>query len=222
MSYESAEMDRRLSTLVQAGTIQAVDYEAARCRVQVGDWTSAWLPWGSVAAGQVRNWRPPSVGEQALILAPSGLPEGGFVMPGFYTTQHQAANDNRPNVTAQTWPDGAREHYDHDAHEYMLTVPAGGRIVLNIGQTTLELRDEGTTLTTPKLEVDSESSTFTGTVLVMKLLSYLKGLAGKGGGSAGAVIEGGVNIDGPVKVDGDVEATGKIIDAGGNTPNHTH
>lgn len=203
MSYPEVETDRMLSGMLIAGTIEAVDYAAARVRVRSGEWVSAWLPWASAAAGKVRHWRPPSAGEQVIILSPSGQPEQGMVLPGFYTDQHGQANDNRKNLTATDWPDGAREHYDHDAHEYMLSVPAGGRIVLTIGGTTLEMTANGTTLTTPELLVDSPDSTFTGKVLIHKLLTFLGGLVGKGstGGSPTARIEGDVNVTG-----GDVTA----------------
>ena len=201
MSFAESETDRLLSGMMMAGTIDDVDYTNARVRVRSGDWVSAWLPWGTGAAGQVRTWRPPSIGEQALVLSPSGQPEQGMVMPGFYTDQHSQANDNRANITAQDWPDGAREHYDHDAHEFKLTVPAGGHIVLTIGATTLELRDDGTTLTTPKLVVDSPDSTFTGKVLIKKLLTFLGGMLGKGGSGATASIEGSIRVTG-----GDVTA----------------
>lgn len=145
MSYETAEADRRIATLLQAGTIEAVDHAAARCRVRVGDWVSAWLPWASLGAGQVRNWRPPSTGEQALLFCPSGDPAQGFALPGFYTDQH-AGNDNRPNITAQDWPDGAREEYDHEASTYVLDVPAAGSITLRCGPCSIVLSASGITL----------------------------------------------------------------------------
>lgn len=215
MSYAEAETDRMLSGMLIAGAVDDVQYRPYRVRVRSGDWVSAWLPCKSLAAGKVRHWRPASVGEQALIVSPSGMPEQGFVLSGFDTDQYPQ-NDDQENITAWDWPDGAREHYDHDAHEYKLSVPAGGRIVLTIGATTLELRDDGTTLTTPELVVDSPDSTFTGAVLVKKLLTYLKGLVGKGGGGAGASIEGGILVD------GNVSATGRILDEGGNTNHHSH
>lgn len=222
MDYQLSETDRLLSGMLIAGTIEAVDYQNARVRVRSGDWVSFWLPWGAQAAGQVRHWRPPSVGEQALILSPSGQPEQGMVLPGFYTDQHGQANDNQPHITAQSWPDGAREHYDHEAHEYILTVPAGGRIVLSIGATSLTLRDDGTTLSTPQLLVDAADSTITGTLLVKKLLSYLKGLLGKGGGGAGASIEGNIQINGSISSSGSISAAGSVMDGGGNSNHHSH
>lgn len=154
MSYESAEHDRRLATLLQAGTIEAVDHENARCRVKVGEWVSAWMPWASLGAGEVRNWRPPSVGEQALLLCPSGESAAGFVLPGFYTAQHQQGNDNRANITAQNWPDGAREEYDHEASQYLLDIPASGKIVIRCGPSGLELSAAGVKITAPRIDLN--------------------------------------------------------------------
>lgn len=154
MSYEISELERLITGVVKVGTVESVDYKAGECRVRVGDWVSTNLPWSTVSAGRVRTWSPPSVGEQAMILSPSGLPEGGFVLPGFYTDQHKNANDNRSEITAIDYPDGARQSYDHDRHEWILEVPDGGKIVIKIGETTLELRSDGTTLKTPAFKAE--------------------------------------------------------------------
>ena len=164
MSFEIAEIDRRMAATVMAGVIESVDYENARCRVRVAGWVSAWLPWMASAAGRVRHWRPPSVGEQALIVSPSGEVETGFVMPGFYTDQHDQANDNRENMTATDYPDGAHQHYDHDNHEYFLKVPAAGRIFLQVGGSSLEMTDGTITLTTKLFKVNAPISVFEGNV----------------------------------------------------------
>lgn len=194
MGYEAGESDRRLACIVQAGVIAAVDVAAARCTVTVGDWTSDWLPWWSRAAGRVREWRPPSPGEQALLISPSGCLEGGFVLAGFYTDQHGGANDASPALTATDYPDGARQHYDHDGHEYRLAVPAGGQIVLQVGDTSLTLRDDGAVLKAPQLLADVPASTFTGNALVEQALAFLGGLSGEGAGGAAAVaIRGGIH-----------------------------
>jgi len=202
-AYVLAEHDRMIASLIQAGTIEAVDLEAAQARVRVDDWVSAWLPWYVPAAGEVRIWRAPSIGEQCLLLSPSGTSEGGFILPGFYTRQFGQA-DNRANVTVQRMPDGAFVLYDWLAHEYIVDVPAGGRILLKIGSSSLELRDDGTTLTTPQFLVDAPQSSFTGKTLIKGLLSYLAGLVGQSGSDgAGASIAGKVKITG-----GDLTADG--------------
>lgn len=208
MGYEAGESDRRLACIVQAGVVQEVDVAAARCTVTVGDWTSDWLPWWSRAAGRVREWRPPSPGEQALLISPSGCLEGGFVLAGFYTDQHGSANGDTDAQTATDYPDGAREHYDHAAHEYRLAVPEGGQIVLQVGETSLMLRGDGAVLKAPQLRADVPTSTFTGNALVEKALAFMGGLSGQGAAGGTAVaIQGGIQVTDDV-VAGDVSLRG--------------
>lgn len=223
-SFKQSETDRKVSSMMMVGTIEEIDYENARVRVKSGEWVSAWLPWNASAGGGVRNWRPPSKGEQAMILSPSGMPEQGMVISGFYSTQHKFANDNKANITATDFPDGAREHYDHDAHSFVLNVPSGGEIVLTIGETTLTLKADGTTLKTPKLEVDAENSTFTGNVLVEKTLTYMQGLIGygDGGGGSTATINGNMNISGNINSQSNITASGDILAGGANSNHHSH
>lgn len=111
--WVSAEHDRRIAAMIQAGTVEEVDYATARCRVRVGDWVSAWVPWQTLSGGAVRHWNPPSVGEQCMMMSPSGEPANGFVLPGFYTQQHQGAPANTGNVIAWAMPDGAAIEYNH-------------------------------------------------------------------------------------------------------------
>jgi phage baseplate assembly protein V len=150
-------------------------------------------------------------GEQAIVLAPSGTLAGAFVLAGFYSDTHGGANDNTPSTTATDWPDGAHEHYDHDAHEYVFSVPAGGRIVFRIGGTEMQLTAEGITQTTPKLLVDAPDSTFTGNSTTQKRLTFQGGMTG--GNTAG----------GPAsQIDGDADFTGTVTSKGKSLPDHTH
>ena len=74
--FNQAETDRRLAGLLRAGVISEVQLgdtsTPARCRVTVDDWTSGWLPFKAGSAGAVRTWLPPVVGEQVVMMAPSG------------------------------------------------------------------------------------------------------------------------------------------------------
>ncbi|MCL2829420.1 MAG: phage baseplate assembly protein V [Betaproteobacteria bacterium] len=149
--YAEAEHDRRLAGSLRAGTICDIDHRSARARVRIGEWISDWIPWSSGFAGEMRRWRPPSIGEQVVLASPSGLPEGGFILPGYYTTEHPAP-DERKTATVDLWPDGARVEYDWATKKYLIDIPETGKIVLKIGRTTLELRDDGVLLKTPKFE----------------------------------------------------------------------
>lgn len=145
------ELSRRLENLIRIGTVSAVDLAAVRCRVKTGNLETEWLRWHTPRAGQTRTWDPPTVGEQAMVLSPSGEPANGLVFFGFNCNDNPAPSSSGTKHVSD-FPDGAVVEYDHGTHEYRLSVPDGGRIVLTIGATTLELRGDGTSLTTPLFE----------------------------------------------------------------------
>ncbi|KVP24283.1 baseplate assembly protein [Burkholderia multivorans] len=203
--YALGEIDRRMACMVQHGTVEEVSYQPPLCRVRIGDWVSDWMPWKTAAAGVVRFWRPPSVGEQASMFAPSGELAGAYAAPGYYSDQHGGSARSSPSETAWDYPDGASEVYDHEKHEYRVDVPAGGRIVFRIGATELELRADGVTLRTQRLLGDIPESTFTGNTTTEKLLTFNGGMQGKGGGEGGPT----VRVEGGASYTGDVEIAGK-------------
>ncbi|KVU99773.1 baseplate assembly protein [Burkholderia ubonensis] len=210
--YELGEIDRRMACMVQHGTVEGVTYQPPMCRVRVGAWVSDLMPWKTAAAGAVRFWRPPSVGEQATMFAPSGDLAGAYAIPGYYSDQHGGSARASPAETAWDYPDGASEVYDHEKHEYRVDVPAGGRIVFRIGGTELELRADGVMLRTQQLLGDIPDSTFTGNTTTGQLLTFnggMQGKAGKGGGPA-------VQVSGGARYTGDVEIGGKSF------LNHAH
>jgi phage baseplate assembly protein V len=125
-----AELARRLASLMFPGTIAEVDHQAARCRVASGGITTAWLPWFSRRAGATRDWDPPSVGEQCLVLSPGGEPAAGFVLVGLYSQASPAPATAAP-LHRREYPDGAVIDYDHESHAATLTLPAGGAITIN-------------------------------------------------------------------------------------------
>ncbi|KVC63874.1 baseplate assembly protein, partial [Burkholderia ubonensis] len=162
-------------------------------------------PWKTAAAGAVRFWRPPSVGEQATMFAPSGDLAGAYAIPGYYSDQHGGSARASPAETAWDYPDGASEVYDHEKHEYRVDVPAGGRIVFRIGGTELELRADGVTLRTQQLLGDIPDSTFTGNTTTEKLLTFNGGMQGKGGAAGGPAVQ----VNGGARYTGDVDIGGK-------------
>ena len=205
-------MDRRMACLTQSAIVEAITYDPPRVKVRVGDWVSDWLKWQAGAAGKVRHWRPPSVDEEVALWAPSGDLAGAFVAPGYYTEQHGGSGRSSPDETATDFPDGAFEQYNHASHEYVLSVPAGGRIVFRIGGTEFELKADGATLRSAKLLADVPDSTFTGNTTTEQLLTFnggMQGKAGKGGGVA-------------MKVQGGAEFTDDVVAAGKSVSKHKH
>ncbi|SFU79591.1 phage baseplate assembly protein V [Pseudoduganella namucuonensis] len=178
MDYPIAELDRRLAALIQAGVVAEVDHASARCRVRVGEWVSALLPWLSLGAGEARHWRPPSVGEQALLVSPSGEPAAGFVLPGFYAAGHGQAGDRRAKAVAWRMPDGCLLEYDWEAGALRAT-----------GCETVSVEASGEiTLKCASLLVDAPRVSFKGDVSIAGNVK-----AGGDVDAAGAVMDGGGN-----------------------------
>lgn len=200
MSQNDLEFDRRLANLIRVGTVAAIDEAGGFVKVDLGDVKTDWLRWGERRAGPgQRTWAMPEVGEQVMVLSPSGDLSQGVVGHSLPQAAHKYPASSKEKDRRE-FGDGAHEQYDRQAHKYHLDVPAGGSITLHIGGTTLLLEDGKVTVTTGSLKVDAPQSTFTGAVTVQGLLAYQNGLAGKPGAN-GSKITGDFSITG-----GDVKA----------------
>lgn len=167
-----ADLARRVANMIRTGRVADVDHAAARVRVQSGDILTGWLPWQTRRAGNTRTWDPPTVGEQVMILSPSGEPAAGMVMPALYCQDHPAP-DARASTHVIEFPDGARIAYDHAIHALDVTGVATARVVASVSVTL----DAPYTHITGKLEVDD-------------LITYHSGMVGHGGGGNAVTISG--------------------------------
>ncbi|ANI16768.1 phage baseplate protein [Pseudomonas citronellolis] len=131
MSYPLAEHDRMLGALIIPCVVAAVDLAAARVRVTDGEWTSAWVRWHDLAAGQARHWRAPTLGEQGVLFSPSGVVETGTFVPGLFGSAGPAA-DNRDHVDVWRFPDGGSLVYDWAASRYSIELPSGS-VTVKVG-----------------------------------------------------------------------------------------
>lgn len=199
---DTADINRRLESLIRLGQVTAVDPATARCRVKTGQLVTDWLPWLTGRAGKTRTWCPPTVGEQCLLLSPSGDTAAGIVLIGIYSSaQQNPSSDENEHLTI--YPDGASVRYNH----------ASGAMEITGIKTFKVSASESITL-------DAPETTSTGKHTIMGLLTYLAGLIGRNGGSgASATIEGNL-----VQTDGDLSSNGIVLhththqgDSGGTT-----
>lgn len=152
MSYVSAMHDRMLACLIIPCRVVAVDLAAARVRVSDGSgWTSAWLRWHAQAAGQARHWRAPSLGEQGVLLSPSGEPAQGTFLPGLYGNGGNAP-DNREQVEVWRFADGASLSYDWQASHYDVQLP-GGSVSIKVGSNSVLVTDAAISLQAPTINL---------------------------------------------------------------------
>lgn len=120
---------RRLDNLIRIGIIAAVDHQAARCTVKTGGLTIPNLSWLALRAGSSLDWDPPTLGEQCLLLSPSGEPAQGIALIGLFSQQRPAPS-NSANLRRRVYPDGAVIDYDHATSMLTATLPEGGKVKL--------------------------------------------------------------------------------------------
>ena len=120
-----AELARLIENLVRLGTIAEVDVAKVRVRVKSGDITTTWIPWLALRAGTSKEWDPPTVSEQVVLLSPSGVLAQGVALVGLFSDANPA-NGDREGLHRRTYPDGAVVEYDFVAHVLRATLPEGG------------------------------------------------------------------------------------------------
>lgn len=129
-ALDLGEIARRLANVVRYGSVREVDLDRALARVAYADSgegpvLTGWLPFWTRMAGEDRDWRPPSVGEKAVLLSPFGELSAGFVLAGFATRDFPAPESSGANRVA-LYRDGARIEYDAEAHALKAVLPEGG------------------------------------------------------------------------------------------------
>lgn len=120
-----AELARLIENLVRFGTIAEVQHKPPRVRVRTGELLTTWLPWLTLRAGADREWNPPTVDEQIILLSPSGQLANGVAITGLFSDLNPA-NGDRPCLHRRTYADGAVIEYDSEAHHLSAVLPLGG------------------------------------------------------------------------------------------------
>lgn len=166
----ATELARLIENLIRLGTIAAVDTGSPpRVRVKTGGITTDWLPWLERRAGTTRTWNPPTLGEQVVLLCPSGDLRNGVILTGVPTDANDVPSHSA-DETVTHYPDGAVTRYNHAAGA--LFVGGVKTVVLEAATSVL---------------VKCPSTTFDGDVTVKGLFSYQNGIAGQGGANGNAI-----------------------------------
>lgn len=92
----NAEDQRRLHNIATIGTVTHIDADRALMRLAVGDNVTDWVNIPAIAAGMVSVWRCPSVGEQYLLVSPSGELANAIPVISLYS-DHNPSPSKDPN-----------------------------------------------------------------------------------------------------------------------------
>ncbi len=120
-NFAISELQRKLANIVRIGLVKEVDYEKARVKVQIGEFLTDWLPWITSKAGKDRNWSPPDIDEQVIILSALGELSLGVVLAGIYQEKYPAP-ENKKEINSVKIQDGTRLLYDKEKHHLEIEV----------------------------------------------------------------------------------------------------
>lgn len=124
------EVERRLANTSLIGRVSQVDHEKARYRVKSGNTETDWIPFVQRRAGGTKTYESLDVGEQVMVLAPSGDLAQGVIIGALSTDETQPAD--KGNIHRTVYPDGTVVDYDDEAKSYLVTVAEGGAINMSV------------------------------------------------------------------------------------------
>ena len=192
MSYVSATHDRMIAGLILPCSVVGVDLAAGLVRVSDG---AGWT------SAWVR-WHSQAAGKARHWRAPSLGEQGALISPSGEPAQGTfvpglygnagAQPDNRDHVEVWRFDDGGSLVYDWQAKSYSISLPSG---TVNI-----QVAGSSAVITDSAITAKADTISLTGQI----------------------TLDGEVRITRALKVASDIHGGGKIIDTGGNTPNHKH
>ncbi|SMH35820.1 phage baseplate assembly protein V [Maritimibacter sp. HL-12] len=97
MSMAAAEGDRRVANVVQIGTVTDVDAATSRARVKAGE-IEGWFAVAHMRAGALSFWWMPAVGEQVVVVVPSGEAARGVILAGIYAGNAPSSDPATPMI----------------------------------------------------------------------------------------------------------------------------
>jgi phage baseplate assembly protein V len=111
------QQDNMQGLALRIGKIEEADYGAARVRVRLSpEIVTDWIPWAVRRAGLDQEWWAPDVGEQVIVMSPSGNASTGVVWGAIYSSEYRAGGG--PGAMVWTFRDGAAVQYNPNGHMF--------------------------------------------------------------------------------------------------------
>lgn len=129
------DLERRVANMVRYGVVHQVDYANKRVKIKSGEIVTAWLKWPAASASSFkRTWTPPAVGEQVVLLSPTGDLRQATILPGQYQNSYDAPSVD-PDTDLAQYSDGTKIEYNRSTQTY--TIESTGHVVIKGAQTLL-------------------------------------------------------------------------------------
>ncbi|KAB8307260.1 phage baseplate assembly protein V [Erwinia endophytica] len=121
------DLQRRLANIVRRGVIHSVKQGGIpKCRVELGEIVTAWLPLCQSFTGANRSdYNPAAVGDPVTVLSEGGDLNNGRVFPG-WNTEAMPVPDGTTSEHITKYSDGTEIRYNRAAHTLTITLADGG------------------------------------------------------------------------------------------------
>jgi len=158
---EIIELKRRLNNMIRVGKVSGWSDDHKRIKVKFGDNETPFIKWFSACAGDVAEYRLPSIGEQTVLLNVCGGDNSAtsIALIGVPSDQFPLPTDN-PDQILRVYPDGTRVCYDKKKH--MLDVKVAGDATVKVGGKTAVTSGGDATVDAPKILLNGGEGVVTG------------------------------------------------------------
>jgi phage baseplate assembly protein V len=123
--YLLNDISKRISNIIRIGTISNLDFNSAIARVKIGDLETNWLPWINSNSGTNNSWNPPEIGEQVVILSPSGELNQAVILPSLYKNN---ASENSSTIKSMIFADGSKVSFNLESGNLDLDIKGNATI----------------------------------------------------------------------------------------------
>lgn len=130
-----SRLEQRVSNLIRTGRVAEVHHAPPRVKVEYdkddkgSPVLTGWLCYFEERQGYVQTWNPPKVGEQCVVLSPSGNLSLGKVLLGLNTTENPPINNNS-DIHQIKFEDGSIFEFDRSSRHWAISL-GGGNATFN-------------------------------------------------------------------------------------------
>lgn len=149
--FQIAEIERLLHGLVRICTVSEHGTNG-QVKVSDGELNSTWLVRAVDRAGDNRSWVPLDIGEQVVVLCPSGDFAQGIIIASLYQQRHPAPSSEL-NEECKVFRDGSAVRYDRNKHRYLIDIKGDDATVDVVSAGTLNI----TTAAAIKVETSADA-----------------------------------------------------------------
>ncbi|MCG7551569.1 phage baseplate assembly protein V [Pseudoalteromonas sp. Of7M-16] len=123
LSSEVEELRRRTQSMIRLGRVVEVEESGWLIKVEHGDLITPFIRWFSGAAGEVKEYRCPSIDEQCVLLN-FGAGNNGtqtVALIGLFSDRYPSPCFD-PNEILRVYPDGTKVSYNMEAHKLDIVI----------------------------------------------------------------------------------------------------